>query len=76
MPEVTTLGESSLWQKFKGTRPSYRTATVWKLVNYDTTPARAGEVPHTRSIAQAAPGNASPDPHDGQNADSSRHDKG
>jgi hypothetical protein len=38
MPQVTTLGESSLWQKLKGARPSYRTATVWKLVDYDAAP--------------------------------------
>lgn len=41
MPQVTTLGESSLWQKLKGARPSYRTATVWKLVDYDEAPAYA-----------------------------------
>ena len=65
MPQVTTLGESSLWQKLKGARPSYRTATVWKLVDYDAAPARADEVPRTQKIAQAAPDDAS-----------ARHDKG
>jgi hypothetical protein len=35
------LGEPSLWQKFKGERPSYRTATVWKLVSYDDARAHA-----------------------------------
>ena len=35
MPAVVMLGESSVWQKLKGSRPSYRTATLWKLVGYD-----------------------------------------
>jgi hypothetical protein len=35
MPHAITSGEPSLWQKFKGERPSYRTATMWKLVGYD-----------------------------------------
>jgi hypothetical protein len=35
MPDVVMLGESSVWQKLKGNRPSYRTATLWKLVGYD-----------------------------------------
>ena len=35
MPHVVTLGTPSLWQKLKGERPSYRMATVWKLVGYD-----------------------------------------
>jgi hypothetical protein len=74
MPQVTTLGESSLWQKIKGARPSYRTATVWKLVDYDATPIRADEVPHTQAIAQAAPDAANPD--GSQDDESSRHGKG
>jgi hypothetical protein len=69
MPQVTTLGEPSLWEKLKGARPSYRTATVWKLVDYDT------EVLRTQSIAQAAPDNASPDAH-GRDDASKHHDKG
>jgi hypothetical protein len=39
MPHVVSLGELSLWQKFKGEQPSYRTATVWKLVGYGDPPA-------------------------------------
>jgi hypothetical protein len=35
MPDVIMLGESSVWQKLKGSRPTYRTATLWKLVGYD-----------------------------------------
>lgn len=40
MPHVVSLGEPTLWQKIKGERPSYRTATVWKLVGYDDPPAQ------------------------------------
>jgi hypothetical protein len=47
MPPVISLGEPSLWQKLKGERPSYRAATVWKLVAYEDVPA---------TIAQASPG--------------------
>jgi hypothetical protein len=39
MPHVVSLGEQSLWQKLKGEHPSYRTATVWKLVGYGDPPA-------------------------------------
>jgi hypothetical protein len=35
LPHVISQGEPSIWQKLKGERPSYRTATVWKLVSYD-----------------------------------------
>lgn len=38
MPHVVSLGEPSIWQKLKGERPSYRTATVWKLVAYGDAP--------------------------------------
>ena len=69
MPQVTTLGEPSLWEKLKGARPSYRTATVWKLVDYDTAVSR------TESVAQAAAGKASPDAH-GRDDASPHHDKG
>lgn len=41
MPHAITSGEPSLWQKFKGERPSYRTATVWKLVAYDDASAHS-----------------------------------
>jgi hypothetical protein len=74
MPQVTMLGESSLWQKLKGARPSYRTATVWKLVDFDPTPIRADEVPRTQAIAQAAPDGATPNA--GPDGEPSRHDKG
>jgi hypothetical protein len=38
MPHVVTPGAPSLWQKLKGERTSYRTATVWKLMGYDDAP--------------------------------------
>ncbi|MFJ1469853.1 T6SS immunity protein Tli4 family protein [Massilia orientalis] len=41
MPHAITSGEPSLWQKFTGGRPIYRTATMWKLVGYDNAPAHA-----------------------------------
>jgi hypothetical protein len=46
MPHAITSGEPSLWQKFKGERPSYRAATVWKLIGYDDAPA------HTNGATQ------------------------
>lgn len=39
MPHAQLLGEPSLWQKIKGERPSYRTAVVWKLVDYEDVPS-------------------------------------
>lgn len=48
MPHMVSLGEPSLWQKLKGERPSYRTATVWKLVGYDDPPAQT-------DLAEGAP---------------------
>jgi hypothetical protein len=57
MPHVVSLGEPSVWQKLKGERPSYRTATVWKLVSYDDAPARADMVAPTPTIAPASPDN-------------------
>lgn len=40
MPHVVSVGEPSLWQKLKGEKSSYRTATVWKLVAYGDPPAQ------------------------------------
>ena len=51
MPHTTALGEPSMWQKLKGERPSYRTATVWKLVEYGDAPA----ITPSSTIAQASP---------------------
>jgi hypothetical protein len=55
MPHMVSLGEPSIWQKLKGERPSYRTATVWKLVGYDDAPARADMAAHPPTIAQTSP---------------------
>ncbi|WP_227470394.1 T6SS immunity protein Tli4 family protein [Massilia sp. YMA4] len=44
MPEATLLGQSSIWHRLKGDRPSYRKATVWKLVGYDE-PSSAATAP-------------------------------
>jgi len=52
MPHVVSLGEPSIWQKLKGERPSYHTATVWKLVGYDDAPARADVAAQAPTIAQ------------------------
>ncbi len=50
MPHAILLGKPTLWQKLTGNRPSYKTVTVWKLVDYDAEPAApspiAGESPH------------------------------
>lgn len=34
MPDIVLVRGTSLWEKLKGTQNSYRTATVWKLVDY------------------------------------------
>jgi hypothetical protein len=41
MPHVVARGEPSMWQKLKGEQPTYRTATVWKLVAYGDAIAQA-----------------------------------
>ncbi|MCS0589322.1 T6SS immunity protein Tli4 family protein [Massilia norwichensis] len=55
MPHVVSLGEPSIWQKLKGERPSYRTATVWKLVSYDDASARANVAAQPPTMAQISP---------------------
>ncbi|MEH6437269.1 T6SS immunity protein Tli4 family protein [Massilia sp. DD77] len=52
MPHAVATGEPSIWQKLKGERPSYRMATVWKLVSYDDAPPRVDVVAQPSSIAQ------------------------
>jgi hypothetical protein len=58
MPHMILPGEPSLWQKLKGERPSYRTATVWKLVGYEEAPAPADMTTQTPTIAQAVADNS------------------
>jgi hypothetical protein len=55
MPHVVTIGEPSIWQKLKGERPSYRTATVWKLLSYDDAPSHADMTAQPTLIAQVSP---------------------
>jgi hypothetical protein len=61
MPHAVSLGEPSLWQKLKGERPSYRTATVWKLVGYGDPPIQADVAARTPTIAPASPDESSPE---------------
>lgn len=35
MPAIVRVGTPSLWQRIKGETPTYRSATVWKLVDHD-----------------------------------------
>jgi hypothetical protein len=60
MPHVVSRGEPSLWQKIKGERPSYRTATLWKLVDYGDPPIQSDLATHTPTIAPASPEESSP----------------
>lgn len=34
-PHVMLMGESNLWQKLKGTGPTFKMSTVWELVEHD-----------------------------------------
>lgn len=54
MPEATLLGQSSIWHRLKGERPTYRKATVWKLVGYDEAIDTAANVPG-RDGSEGAP---------------------
>ncbi|MDN4036631.1 T6SS immunity protein Tli4 family protein [Massilia sp. YIM B02443] len=54
MPHVVSLDEPSLWQKFKGERPSYRKAAIWKLVSYGEATAGAGVAAQAASVAQVS----------------------
>jgi hypothetical protein len=38
VPHAFVLGKPSLWQMFKGERPTHKIATIWKLVEYDPEP--------------------------------------
>lgn len=57
MPHLISLGAPSLWQKLKKERPSYRTATVWRLVSYEDAPDAPDEITRAAAIARASPGN-------------------
>lgn len=47
MPPIVYLGEQTLWQKVTGEQPSYKTQTVWKLVDYDEADKPASVLPET-----------------------------
>ena len=55
MPHVVAIGEPSIWQKLKRERPTYRAATVWKLVSYDDAPSLADMTAQPTVIAQVSP---------------------
>lgn len=55
MPHVVAIGEPSIWQKLRGQRPSYRAATVWKLVSYDDAPSLAHTAGQPTSIVEISP---------------------
>jgi hypothetical protein len=62
MPHALLQGEPSVWQKLKGDAPTYRVATVWRLVDYDTPapndpspPAAALDLPAKTPDKTAAP---------------------
>lgn len=57
MPHVISLGEPSIWQKLKGERPGYHTATMWKLVSYDAAPDHVDPISATPPIAQVSSDN-------------------
>ena len=71
MPHVVTVGEPSIWQKLKGERPSYRTATVWKLLSYDDAPSLAEMTAQPTVIAQVSPPDDLP-----KDATDTRHEGG
>jgi hypothetical protein len=52
MPHVVTTCAPSLWQKLKGEQPSYRTATVWKLIGYGDAPAHPETATLPTNVAQ------------------------
>jgi hypothetical protein len=60
MPHAVSLGKPSIWEKLKGEQPSYRTATVWKLVSYDEEPGQAKAPASTPAMAQTRPAGAGP----------------
>lgn len=61
MPHAVLLGEPSVWQKLKGEQPSYKTATVWKLVDYDDPPAS----PTAMDVPDSAAADGAPSPEAG-----------
>jgi len=75
MPHVISLGEPSIWQKLKGERPTYRTATMWKLVSYDDAPVHVDTIEETQTIAQGSPDNVAAKNASGNATERSRNDQ-
>jgi hypothetical protein len=75
MPHVISLGEPSIWQKLKGERPTYRTATMWKLVSYDAAPVQVDPISATPTIAQISSDNFAAKDAGGGITESSRNDE-
>jgi len=77
MPHVVLLGKQSAWQKLKGEQPSYKTATVWKLVDYEhPAPASAplaATNPETGAVEEVPP--TAHKGNDGDDAEESASDK-
>jgi hypothetical protein len=64
LPHAVLLGKPTAWQKLKGERPSFKTATVWKLVEFDAaaTPAAGPATLPPSDVAQMTPAAAAEDP--------------
>ena len=78
MPRVAVRGEPSLWQKIKGQSPSYRMATIWKLVGYSDVSPPATTMDDTPSTGQGRPGPSAADKSadDGRSAEVPPHKNG
>jgi TPR repeat protein len=55
LPHAVLLGERSVWQKLKGEQPSHKTATVWRLVDYEEQPAPPASAPDVASAPTKEP---------------------
>lgn len=75
MPHVISLGEPSIWQKLKGERPTYRTATMWKLVSYDDAPVHVDTIEETQTLVQGSPDNVAAKNASGNTTERSRNDQ-
>jgi len=55
MPHAISVGEPSLLQRLKGERPTYTTATVWKLVDYSEAPVTMGLAQKAKAHDETSP---------------------
>lgn len=51
MPQVVMAGPQNWWQKIRGERPTFRAATVWRLVGYDEKAPTSGASKDSPSVA-------------------------